>query len=76
VKQESGSNWEQLGSLANGVLRTAAEKRRKHAEFMAAERGAFEAPLEYTPQAGSRTQLVLPLNPSAKPLANVSAGRV
>ena len=75
MKHESETNREQLGSLASGVLRMAADKRKKQAEFMAAEKGPFEAPLA-TPLTDSRAQLVLPLTLPAKPLANVSAGRV
>lgn len=75
VEHESESNWQQLGSLASGVLRMAAEKRMKQAEFMVAEKGAFETPLQPS-QADSRIQFVLPLTPPAKPLVHVSTGHV
>jgi len=73
VKHEYDPGWKQLGSLANGVLRSVAEKRMKQAEFLAAEMG-LEAPAQ-SPQAESRLQLVLPLPPVAAPLGFSGAGR-
>ena len=74
MKHESRSDWKQLGSLANGVLRAVAEKRMKQAEFLAAEKGLFEAASQ-SPYAEARAQLDLPLSPQGAPLAQVLAGR-
>jgi hypothetical protein len=74
VKHEYDPGWKQLGSLANGVLRSVAEKRIKQAEFLAAEIGSLEAPAQ-APRAESRLQLVLPLPPVAAPLGFSGAGR-
>ena len=73
MKHEYDPGWKQLGSLANGVLRSVAEKRMKQAEFLAAEMG-LEAPAR-SPQAESRLQLVLPLPPVAAPLGFSGADR-
>jgi hypothetical protein len=74
VKHEYDPGWKQLGSLANGVLRTVAEKRMKQAEFLTAEMGPLDTPA--SPQAEPRPQLVLPLPPVAAPLAFAGAGRL
>jgi len=66
VKHECDPNWRQLGTLANGVLRSVVEKRMKQAEFLTAEKGLYEAPLG-TPQDEPRIQLVLPFAPDAAP---------
>jgi hypothetical protein len=70
VKHESQSNWKQLGSLANGVLRTIEEKRQKQAEFLAADNTALQSP-----PAERRIQLDLPLFHNDGPLAAFSTGR-
>jgi hypothetical protein len=70
VKHESQSNWQQLGSLANGVLRSIEEKRQKQIEFFAAENPAL-----HTPPAESRVQLDLPLFHNGAPLAGLRSGR-
>ncbi len=59
MKHECDPDWKQLGSLADSVLRAVAEKRKKHAEFLAAEKGPYEAPLQ-SPQGSPRVQLALP----------------
>jgi len=70
VKHESQSNWQQLGSLANGVLRSIEEKRQKQIEFFAAENPALQAP-----PAESRVQLDLPLFHDGQPRAGLRSGR-
>ncbi len=74
MKHEFKSDWKQLGSLATGVLRSVAEKRMKQAEFLAAEKGAFEAALQ-SPHAESRIQLDLPLYPQGAVPVQILAGR-
>ena len=71
MKHESQSNWQQLGSLANGILRSVEEKRQKQIEFFAAENPA----LQYPPAAESRVQPDLPLVHDGKPLARPRSGR-
>jgi hypothetical protein len=72
---ESPSDWKQLGSLANGILRSVAEKRMKQAEFMAEEAHSFQAGL-HSPRAQTLSQLDLPLFPqAAAPRAEWRAGR-
>jgi hypothetical protein len=75
VKHEYASDWKQVGSLADSILRSVAEKRMKRAEFAAAEKGPFEAALN-SPQAEVRQQLVLPLSPLMAPPVHRSAGRL
>jgi hypothetical protein len=74
VEHEYESDWKQLGSLANGILRSVAEKRMKQAEFMAEEAECFHADM-HPPRAESRIQLDLPLYPQAAPRAELRAGR-
>jgi hypothetical protein len=75
VEHEYPSDWKQLGDLANGILRSVAEKRMKQAEFMAMEADGFNAEL-HPPRAQSRIQLDLPLFREAAPLAELRAGRL
>ncbi len=70
MKHESQSNWQQLGSLANGVLRSIEEKRQKQIEFFAVENPAL-----HTPPAESRAQLDLPLIHNGQPRAGLRSGR-
>jgi hypothetical protein len=74
VEQEYPADWKQLGDLANGILRSVAEKRTKQAEFMAMEADDFNAEL-HSPRAQSRIQLDLPLFPQTAPRAELRAGR-
>lgn len=74
MEQEYPSDWKQLGDLANGILRSVAEKRMKQAEFMAVEAHGFDAEL-HPPRAQGRIQLDLPLYPQAAPMAESRAGR-
>ena len=74
MEQEYPADWKQLGDLANGILRSVAEKRMKQAEFMAVEAHGFEAEL-HSPRAQSRIQLDLPLFQQAAPMAELRAGR-
>ncbi len=74
MKHECDPNWKQLGSVASGVLRSVAEKRMKQAEFLEAEKGRYEAPLQSREQ--DRLQLVLPLSSDAASLAFTGVGRV
>lgn len=74
MKHECDPDWKQLGSLADGVLRAVAEKRKKHADFLAAEKGPYEAPLQ-DPQGSPRVQLALPFPAMAKPAAYARTGR-
>lgn len=66
MKHEYASDWKQVGSLADSILRSVVEKRMKQAEFMAAEKGPFEA-ARNSPYAETRKQLVLPLSPLTAP---------
>lgn len=75
MEHEYPTDWKQLGSLANGILRSVAEKRMKQAEFMAAETRGFDAEL-HSPRAQNRTQLDLPLLPQSAPMAELRAGRI
>ena len=61
MKHKYASDWKQLGSLADGILRSVTERRMKQAEFMAAEKGPFEAAL-HSPHADPSMQLVLPFS--------------
>ena len=74
MKHECDPDWKQLGSLANGVLRAVAEKRKKHAEFLAAEKGPYEAALQ-APQGTPLVQLALPLPAEPARIAYARAGR-
>lgn len=74
MEHEYPSDWKQLGNLANGILRSVAEKRMKQAEFMASESLNSDAAL-HTPRAENRIQLDLPLFRDPAPLAEVRAGR-
>jgi hypothetical protein len=74
VKHEYASEWKQVGQLASGVLRSVAEKRMKQAEFITAEKGAFEAAAQ-TAHTEGRMQLNLQLPAPAAALVRVSAGR-
>jgi hypothetical protein len=65
MKHECEPDWKQLGTLANGVLRSVMEKRMKQAEFLSAEKGPFEAPRNNS-QAEARIQLALPF--AAEPM--------
>ena len=75
MEHEYPSDWKQLGDLANGILRSVAEKRMKQAEFMAAETDDFQAKL-HSPRAQNRIQPDLPLFPQSAPVAELRAGRV
>jgi hypothetical protein len=75
VKHEYASDWKQVGNLADGILRSVVEKRMKQAEFMAAEKGPFEA-ARNSPHAETRKQLVPPLSPLMTPPAHSSHGRL
>lgn len=75
MEQEYPPDWKQLGDLANGILRSVAEKRMKQAEFMAAETDGFHAKL-HSPRAQSHIQQDLPLFPQSAPVAELRAGRV
>jgi hypothetical protein len=75
VKHECDPGWKQLGTLADGILRSVMEKRMKQAEFLAAEKGPYEAPLNH-PQAEPRAQLVLPFPSDAAPSAYSGARRI
>lgn len=75
MEHEYPSDWKQLGDLANGILRSVAEKRMKQAEFMAVEAHGFDAGL-HSPRAQSRIQLDLPLFQQAAQLAELRAGRI
>ena len=74
MKHECDPDWNQLGSLADGVLRAVAEKRKKHAEFLAAEKGPYEAPLQSSQEA-PRVQLALPFPAESAPKAYARVGR-
>jgi hypothetical protein len=74
VEHEYPANWKQLGDLANGILRSIAEKRMKQAEFLASEADDFHAEL-HSPRAQSCVQPELPLFQQAAPLAELRAGR-
>ncbi|WP_125461543.1 MULTISPECIES: hypothetical protein [Rhodomicrobium] len=74
MEHEYPSDWKQLGNLANGILRSVAEKRMKQAEFMATESLNFDAAL-HSPRAENRIQPELPLFREIAPLAEVRAGR-
>lgn len=75
MKHECDPGWKQLGTLADGILRSVVEKRMKHAEFLAAEKGRYEAPLNH-PQAEPRVQPALPFPSEPKPSAYSGAGRI
>ena len=74
MEHEYPADWKQLGDLANGILRSVAEKRMKQAEFMAVEAQGFDAAL-HPPRAQNRIQLDLPLFPQAAAGAELRAGR-
>lgn len=71
MNQKSESDWKHLGSLASGILRLVEEKRIKQAEFIASEKGPFEAALP-SPQGDDRIQFALPLALLGEPLAGPS----
>ncbi len=73
MEHEYPSDWKQLGNLANGILRSVAEKRMKQAEFMAAEMDNLDANM-HSPRAQTRIQLDLPLIPPAAPPVEIRAG--
>jgi len=73
VEHEYPSDWKQLGNLANGILRSVAEKRMKQAEFIAAEMDNFDANT-HSPRAETRIQLDLPLIPQTAPPVEIRAG--
>lgn len=73
MEHEYPSDWKQLGSLANGILRSVAEKRMKQAEFMAPE--TLKGAALHTPRAENRIQLDLPLFREVAPQAEIRAGR-
>ncbi len=75
MEHEYPADWKQFGDLANGILRSVAEKRMKQAEFMGAETGGLDAAL-HPPRAQNRIQLDLPLFQQAAPSAEIRAGRV
>ena len=75
MEHEYPSDWKQLGDLANGILRSVAEKRMKQSEFMAVEAQGFDAEL-HPPRAQNRIQLDLPLFQQAAPMAELRAGRI
>ena len=73
MEHEYPTDWKQLGDLANGILRSVAEKRMKQTEFMAVEAHGFDAEL-HSPRAQSRVQPELPLFPQAAAGAELRAG--
>ncbi len=75
MEHEYPADWKQFGDLANGILRSVAEKRMKQAEFMGAEAGGLDAAL-HSPRAQNRVQLDLPLFQQAAASAEIRAGRV
>lgn len=75
MEHEYPSDWKQLGDLANGILRSVAEKRMKQSEFMASETQGFDAEL-HSPRAQNRIQLDLPLFPQPAPMVELRAGRI
>ncbi len=70
MKHEYESDWKQLGSLANGVLRSVEEKRRKQAEFFETVSAAPQHP-----PADGKAQLDLPLFRNGRPDAAYARGR-
>ena len=74
MEHEYPSDWKQFGDLANGILRSVAEKRMKQAEFRAAETQTFDAEL-HSPRAQNHIQQDL-FFPQSAPMAELRAGRL
>ena len=75
MEHEYPADWKQLGDLANGILRSVAEKRMKQAEFMA------PGPMASTPRCTPRVHkiafsLICRFSAQAAPPAELRAGRV